>query len=106
MGVIPAQVYDIINDRDRAVIFEISGEVQRVLGMRSVQISVNSPINEGFIVPSGFIRDDGSGPYLYVLNDSGQKTAVYVNRLAENGNSALVAAREGELLLNSTIYNK
>lgn len=105
-GAFSAQVYDIINDRDRAVIFEISGEVQRVLGMRSVQISVNSPINEGFIVPSGFIRDDGSGPYLYVLNDSSQKTAVYVNRLAENGNSALVAAREGELLLNSTIYNK
>ena len=101
-----AQVYDVINDRDRAVIFEISGEVERVLGMRSIQISVNSPINEGFIVHSGFIRDDGSGPYLYVLNDSGQKTAVYVNKLAENDNSTLVSARDGDLLLNSTIYNK
>ena len=105
-GAFNARVYDVLNERERVVIFEISGEVDRVLGLRSVKISVNSPINEGFIVPSGFIREDEQGQYIYILDDKGQKNAVYVNRLAEEDNSTLIAAKSGELPLNGVIYNK
>lgn len=97
-GAFNARVYDVLNERERVVIFEISGEVDRVLGLRSVKISVNSPINEGFIVPSGFIREDEQGQYIYILDDKGQKNAVYVNRLAEEDNSTLIAAKSGECL--------
>lgn len=105
-GAFNAEVFDIVNERNRVVIFEISGNVERVLGMRSIQISTNAPINEGFIVPSGFIREDENGPYIYVLDSEGKKTTVYVNKLAKNNDSTLISARDGELHINSTIYNK
>ena len=57
-------------------------------------------------MPSGFIREDEQGQYIYILDDKGQKNAVYVNRLAEEDNSTLIAAKSGELPLNGVIYNK
>lgn len=103
-----AQVYDIINERDKIIVFEISGEddVRRALGMRSVRISINSPISQGFIIPSGFIREDENGLYVYVLDSQGKKKAVYINRLAEEDNQTLVSAKDGGLSLNGAIYSK
>lgn len=80
--------------------------MRRALGMRSVRISINSPISQGFIIPSGFIREDENGLYVYVLDSQGKKKAVYINRLAEEDNQTLVSAKDGGLSLNGAIYSK
>lgn len=106
-GAFKGRVYDVINGREKAVIYEINQDVQKVLGLRAVEISVDSPISEGFIVPLNFIKLDKEKPYIYTNNEKGEKTAVYVRKLAQDNNYALVAAEEGgKLSLNAVIYNK
>lgn len=91
---------------DRCVILRADCSVEDFLEHRIVSVS-EQPFHDGYCVENEYILNDGTGNYILINGDNGEKEQVFVDVLVSNDKYSLIKPDEsGKFTQDTMVFNK